>query len=131
VEGADSSLTKRWRKRHIRLVRSHRLSSVESKDTPDLCHGRMGFCGEMWPFFRPNFLNLEGYLASHRELGYTDIRGYIPTGWAISSNYNKRNACREKGPVAVQLVPYSEHSNFQVRHVISFMRGVTWKCGCR
>ena len=20
---------------------------------------RMGFCGEMWPFFRPNFVNME------------------------------------------------------------------------
>lgn len=52
---------------------------------------RMGFAGEMWPFFKPNFANMENYLKEN-ELPYKAVVGFIPTGWADSSNYNKRNA---------------------------------------
>jgi hypothetical protein len=32
--------------------------------------------------------------------------------WADGSKWNKRNSLVSKGPCSVQLIPYSEHSNF-------------------
>lgn len=63
---------------------------------------RMGKLGEMWPFFRPNFVNAEEYLDGVGG-GYTNLLGFIPTGWADSSNYNKRNALRSRGRVSIQV----------------------------
>jgi len=84
--------------------------------TADMTHSdihvcRMGFCGEMWPYFRPNFKNIKEYLANHR-LEHDQVIAFIPTGWAGSSNYNKRNATRKKKNITIMAVPYSEHSNF-------------------
>ena len=47
---------------------------------------RMGFCGEMWPFFKPNFSNLEKKLEEEAREGggYTRVYAFIPTGWAES-----------------------------------------------
>jgi len=67
--------------------------------------------------------------------GYTRIYAFIPTGWAVGSKYNIRNAIREKfdedeggreGKVAkftIQLVPYSEHTPFpDLMTFITFLR---------
>jgi len=51
---------------------------------------------------------------------FTHIYSFVPTGWAASSNYNKRNSFLEKGNLAVSLVPYSEHSNFE--ELVEFIR---------
>merc|ERR1711871_454043 len=71
---------------------------------------RMGFCGELWPYFRPNYSNLQSYLDDHPQ--YSRIVGFIPSGWAAASKWNRKNSVVTKGNMTVCLVPYSEHSNF-------------------
>ncbi|KAG5183721.1 DNA repair metallo-beta-lactamase-domain-containing protein [Tribonema minus] len=83
---------------------------------------RMGFCGEIWPFFRPSFGNMTQYLEDN-NLDYNSVLGIIPTGWADSSNWNKRHAREEKGNAAVQLIPYSEHSNYtELVEFVTFLK---------
>ena len=72
---------------------------------------RMGFAGELFPFFRPNFTNIERYLKAEAPWCSGAV-AVIPSGWADSSNYNKRNHAQRRGHVCVEIVPYSEHSNF-------------------
>ena len=55
----------------------------------------MNFVGEMWPFFKPNFVNMTRYLAEN-ALPYTSVAGFLPTGWAAVSNYNRRNGTKTK-----------------------------------
>ena len=74
---------------------------------------RMGFAGELFPFFRPNFTNIQRYLEAHAP-GCSACVAFIPSGWADSSNYNRRNAAQRKADMLVRIVPYSEHSNFEV-----------------
>jgi hypothetical protein len=84
----------------------------------------MGLAGEMFPFFRPNFLKLAKYVEKlsslvtknnedinrtnsagdipslkekqeqHRE--YDKVVAFIPTGWCNASNWNKKNAISTK-----------------------------------
>ena len=84
----------------------------------------MGLAGEMFPFFRPNFLKLAKYVEElsslvtknnedinrtnsagdipslkekqeqHRE--YDKVVAFIPTGWCNASNWNKKNAISTK-----------------------------------
>ena len=35
-------------------------------------------CSETWPFFRPNFSNLEAY---RQQYGAEEVVGFVPTGW--------------------------------------------------
>ena len=72
----------------------------------------MGAAGEMWPFFRPNFTNMERYLRQHAP-ATTACVAFIPTGWADSSSYNRRNCTQRHKDLIVNIVPYSEHSNFE------------------
>lgn len=76
----------------------------------------------MWPFFRPNFENVDNYRRDINDKCRTcdgaspaevqRILAFIPTGWADSSNYNRRNATVEKIGITIQLIPYSEHSQY-------------------
>jgi DNA ligase-1 len=89
----------------------------------------MGMAGELWPFFRPNFLKCAKYT---RELnqGYEKVVAFLPTGWAHGSKWNREHAISQKtltdddasGPidVEVRLVPYSEHSAFS--ELVSFVQ---------
>ena len=84
----------------------------------------MGLAGEMFPFFRPNFLKLAKYVEKlsslvtknnedinrtnsagdipslkekqeqHRE--YDKVVAFIPTGWSNASNWNKKHAISTK-----------------------------------
>ena len=91
---------------------------------------RMGFCGELWPFFRPNFQNLSQYLGSVNETldssdPFTHVLGVIPSGWASCSSWNKKNANMEQGCTATHLVPYSEHSNFaELLRMVRFVKPI-------
>ncbi|GFH08530.1 DNA_LIGASE_A3 domain-containing protein, partial [Haematococcus lacustris] len=73
-----------------------------------------GFLGDTWPYFRPNFTNME---AVRQQYGAQRVVGFCPTGWL----HEVRKTLRESGsfPVRhkggrlqVHLVPYSEHSSF-------------------
>ena len=85
---------------------------------------KMGFCGETWPFFRPNFSNLQEYLSTHSRggLACTAVEAFIPSGWCDSSKYNKENARRTQGNLTVQLIPYSEHSNYA--ELVAFVKAL-------
>ena len=39
---------------------------------------RMGFAGDIWPFFRPNFVNIERYIKDN-DLPFTSCMAFIPT----------------------------------------------------
>ncbi|EKX52039.1 hypothetical protein GUITHDRAFT_65538 [Guillardia theta CCMP2712] len=83
---------------------------------------RMGFAGDIWPFFRPNFVNIERYIKDN-DLPFTSCMAFIPTGWADSSNYNKKNSLQFKGNFSVKCVPYSEHSNYnELVEFVEFLR---------
>ena len=55
------------------------------------------------------------------------ILGFIPSGWADGSNYNKKNATQTKFVNGVQcivkIIPYSEHSNYnEILEYIKFVK---------
>jgi DNA ligase 1 len=60
-----------------------------------------GFCGETWPYFKPNFVNLE---ARRAEYGADRVLAFVPTGWTFEMK-KKGFPVREKGAVAIHLVP--------------------------
>jgi len=97
------------------------LFTTDRSETPlHVC--RMGFCGDTFPYFQPNFKNLQRYLDRTDGL-FTQVYAFIPTGWAASSNYNKRNAFKQKDNLAIALIPYSEHSNYdELQEFIQFLR---------
>jgi hypothetical protein len=101
----------------------------------------MGTAGSLHPYFQPNFE--ECALYAHRmNKGYSKVVAFIPTGWAESSNYNKKNARSAKAvnlkelikgskingnhdvmQVEVRLCAYSEHSTYnELRDCVEFMK---------
>lgn len=92
----------------------------------------MGLCGEMWPYFQPNYNECAKYVGEIKGKRYDRVVAFIPTGWANATNWNKKNAIsrrridldkiqkREHGDertnrrvdVDVRLISYSEHSTF-------------------
>lgn len=77
------------------------------------------FLGETWPYFRPNFGNMEKILA---ESGFRRVVGFVPTGWAYELR-KKTFSARRKGSCEIHLVPYSEHSNYdELREYVGYLR---------
>ena len=77
------------------------------------------FLGETWPYFRPNFGNMEKILA---ESGFSRVVGFVPTGWAYELR-KKTFSVRRKGSCEIHLVPYSEHSNYdELREYVGYLR---------
>eukprot|EP00898_Chlorokybus_atmophyticus_P005360 jgi/Chlat1/5825/Chrsp4S06177 len=77
------------------------------------------YLGEAWPYFRPNWTEMEKYMAQH---GYDKAVGFVPTGWTYEMK-RKAFATREKGNCFLHLVPYSEHSNYdELREYVAFLR---------
>ena len=88
----------------------------------------MGLAGELWPFFRPNFLKCATY-AHELQQGYEKVVAFLPTGWAHGSKWNREHAVTQKTvtdevsasiDVEVRLIPYSEHSAFS--ELVSFVQ---------
>eukprot|EP00751_Fragilariopsis_kerguelensis_P035280 CAMPEP_0170949392 /NCGR_PEP_ID=MMETSP0735-20130129/29252_1 /TAXON_ID=186038 /ORGANISM="Fragilariopsis kerguelensis, Strain L26-C5" /LENGTH=301 /DNA_ID=CAMNT_0011359455 /DNA_START=870 /DNA_END=1775 /DNA_ORIENTATION=- len=105
----------------------------------------MGLAGSLFPFFRVNYQKLANYveelsckestedIPSLKEKQrqcreYDKVVAFIPTGWANSSNWNKKNAISTKMVqlssstslhVEVRLISYSEHSAFP--ELVSFV----------
>ena len=78
-----------------------------------------GEVGEVWPFFRPNFVNLSKYRQEH---GAEEAVGFVPSGWAYEGK-GTSFSFREKGPDRVHLVPYSEHSSYdELREYVGWIR---------
>ncbi|KAL4419767.1 hypothetical protein ABPG75_006865 [Micractinium tetrahymenae] len=78
-----------------------------------------GFLGETWPFFRPNFKQMEEYRQEH---GADEVVGFVPTGWLYEMK-RETFAVRCKGACSVHLVPYSEHSSFaELQEYVRFLR---------
>ena len=99
---------------------------VSNKSKARLHVARMGFGGDIWPYFQPNFANLEEYAADLRSdhgLAVSGVLCICPTGWATSTNWNKKNAVVKKDSNVIQLVPYSEHSQFEeLNNFVRFLR---------
>ncbi|KFM27440.1 DNA ligase 1 [Auxenochlorella protothecoides] len=78
-----------------------------------------GFIGESWPFFRPNWTNLEEY---QRSQGVDEVVGFVPTGWTYDMA-RKVFPVRRKGGCSIHLVPYSEHSSYlELLEYVEFLR---------
>lgn len=97
----------------------------EAESNVHVC--RMSFCGEMWPFFRPNFVPMQQYLdrvnaMRPQNAQFKRVVGIIPTGWAGTSKWNRKNSISRKGRCTVVLIPYSEHSSFN--ELERFAKGV-------
>mmetsp|Transcript_80069 Transcript_80069/g.166537 ORF Transcript_80069/g.166537 Transcript_80069/m.166537 type:complete len:751 (+) Transcript_80069:2-2254(+) len=71
----------------------------------------LSFCGEMWPFFKPNYEKCEEHLSKHPC--FNAVVGVIPTGHANASNWNRKHEVVNKGRVTIRLYAYSEHSSAQ------------------
>eukprot|EP00198_Chlamydomonas_reinhardtii_P008670 XP_001698007.1 predicted protein [Chlamydomonas reinhardtii] len=67
-----------------------------------------GTLGETWPYFRPNFVNMQ---RAAEIMGARCVVGFVPTGWTYEM---KRSvfSVHSKGALSVHLVPYSEHSSY-------------------
>jgi hypothetical protein len=77
------------------------------------------FLGETWPYFRPNFGNMENLLT---DSGFSRVVGFVPTGWTYELK-KKVFSVKRKGACEIHLVPYSEHSNYdELREFIAFLR---------
>ncbi|MEW5298883.1 MAG: hypothetical protein WDW36_001957 [Sanguina aurantia] len=78
-----------------------------------------GFLGETWPYFRPNWLNLEAYRATH---GAAEIVAFCPTGWMYEMKHTAFPV-RSKEACSIHLVPYSEHSSYnELLQYVRFLR---------
>ena len=62
----------------------------------------------------------------HERIAPKRILGFIPSGWADGSNYNKKNASKRSWSMAwnaVLIIPYSEHSNYnEILEYLTFMK---------
>ena len=87
---------------------------------------KMGAAGSVMPFFRPNFELLGSYrsgLVNEHGMEVSKLLCIVPTGWADNCDYNRRNSRIEEGDLAVQLVPYSEHSNYlELKEFVKFLK---------
>ena len=93
---------------------------------------KMGFGGEMWPYFIPDFDSPQKYINKLEKNGFNLHRSnggakkalvVIPTGWATATNYNSKNAVSVKENVSIHLIPYSEHSNFEeLKEFVKFLK---------
>lgn len=70
----------------------------------------MGVAGEVWPFFRPSFQKCVDYEEKLTKQ-YDKIVAFIPTGWANASNWNKKNAIREKRMESHQKKSYTNNDH--------------------
>lgn len=87
----------------------------------------MGMAGELWPFFQPNYKACAEYANNLKHKTYKRVVAFIPTGWAESSNWNKKNAinrCTNWGlDIEIRLFPYSEHSSFsELQAFVSYLK---------
>ncbi|KAK9829240.1 hypothetical protein WJX72_004715 [[Myrmecia] bisecta] len=79
----------------------------------------MDFMGETWPYFRPNFVNMEQI---RTELGVDEVHGVVPTGWMYEMK-RKAYPVRSKEACHIHLVPYSEHSSYnELREYVRFLK---------
>ncbi|KAK8970056.1 DNA cross-link repair protein SNM1 [Platanthera guangdongensis] len=75
--------------------------------------------GEVWPFFKPNFVKMEEIML---EKGYSRVIGFVSTGWMYEAKKDGF-AVTSKGPLEIHLVPYSEHSSYaELREYVKFLR---------
>ena len=95
--------------------RIRKFQFVTSKQSSRFHICKFGIGGSVMPFFRPNFESLEEYrsdLIQTYNMEVSRIMVIIPTGWVAMNAYNKIHNRVEEGNCVIQLVPYSEHSNF-------------------
>ncbi|KAI9085587.1 hypothetical protein K1719_032430 [Acacia pycnantha] len=75
--------------------------------------------GETWPYFRPNFVRMKEIMT---ERGYSEVVGFVPTGWTYEVKRNKFTV-KSKDSFQIHLVPYSEHSNYdELREYVKFLK---------
>ena len=69
----------------------------------------MDFLGDTFPYFRPNYTNMEALRA---EFGADSVVGIVPTGWMYQMK-KTTYAQQSKEACTIHLVPYSEHSRYK------------------
>ncbi|PKA59712.1 DNA ligase 1 [Apostasia shenzhenica] len=75
--------------------------------------------GEVWPYFRPNFVKMKEFMV---DGGYSKAVGFVSTGW-MHVMKGDGFAVRVKESLEIHLVPYSEHSNYdELREYVRFLR---------
>ncbi|KAK9840432.1 hypothetical protein WJX74_009841 [Apatococcus lobatus] len=78
-----------------------------------------GYLGDTWPFFKPNFVNME---QARIEAGVDEVIGFVPTGWMYEMK-RKAFPVRHKGKCWIHLVPYSEHSSYdELREYVRWLK---------
>ncbi|KAK9865080.1 hypothetical protein WJX84_011403 [Apatococcus fuscideae] len=78
-----------------------------------------GYLGDTWPFFKPNFVNME---QARVEAGVDEVIGFVPTGWMYEMK-RKAFPVRHKGKCWIHLVPYSEHSSYnELRDYVRWLK---------
>ncbi|GMH43726.1 hypothetical protein BSKO_11648 [Bryopsis sp. KO-2023] len=81
---------------------------------------KWGVLGETWPYFRPNFVNME---SARVENGVDKVIGFVPTGWVHATKDTGEFPICKKGECEVHLVPYSEHSSYsELREFVKHMK---------
>ncbi|UPR00090.1 DNA ligase [Chloropicon primus] len=95
---------------HLELLQIDELTSALTDDprATNIHLVKWNALGETWPYFRPNFVQMEEY---RQMYGVEETMGFVPTGWTYEGKGTNFSS-REKGPDRVFLVPYSEHSSF-------------------
>lgn len=92
---------------------------TEDFGATDVCVVGWNVLGETWPYFRPNFGNMQEIIA---ERGYTKAVGFVATGWMYETK-KEGFAVRVKDPLEIHLVPYSEHSSYsELKEYVGFVR---------
>ncbi|KAJ4821469.1 DNA ligase [Rhynchospora pubera] len=92
---------------------------TEDLEASDICVVSWNVLGETWPYFRPNFVNMEEIM---KERGYTKAVGFVATGWMFETK-KEGYAVRVKDPLEIHLVPYSEHSSYsELKEYVRFLR---------
>lgn len=92
---------------------------TEDLGATDVCVVGWNVLGETWPYFRPNFVNMQEIMA---ERGYTKAVGFVATGWMYETK-KEGFAVRVKDPLEIHLVPYSEHSSYsELKEYVHFLR---------
>jgi hypothetical protein len=94
----------------------------------------MNVCGNMNPYFKPDFNAVARYAEGHKlgSKSYERVFAFIPTGWAGLGKWNLEHS-RNTGvvklddgtmmDVTIVLVPYSEHSSFsELEEFVSFLK---------
>lgn len=85
----------------------------------------MNLVGSVTPIFHPNFDSIQSYMDEYNRTSSGQrhahrVLAFLPTGWSTSSKYNRNHPSAIRENIAIHLIPYSEHSQFN--ELMEFVR---------